>query len=208
MIRLILTDDHTIFRQSLRFLLDLEADIEVLGEASNGESALALVRELAPALVLMDIDMTGINGVEATRRITSEYPHVRVLALSAHLDRRFVVQMLAAGAQGFVNKSAGREDLLRGIRSVAAGHRYLCQDIAAMLLNAPEGNSASSRLGRRETDVLKRIADGQTSAEIGGALYIAPGTVDVHRRNIMRKLDLHNIAELTKYALREGLVTF
>ena len=207
MIRLLLVDDHAIVRESLRAVLEREPDIEVLGEAGDGETALARVRELAPDLVLTDITMPGFDGIELTRRIKSERAAVKVLALSTHLDRRFVAQMLDAGAQGYINKAAGRDELLRGIRAVAAGERDLCQEVAAMLLKSPAGDGAQAKLGRREIEVLKKIALGETSTAIAESLYIAPGTVEVHRRNILRKLDLHNIAGLTQYAIREGLIS-
>ena len=207
MIRLILVDDHAIVRESLRAVLEREPDIEVVGEAGDGVAALERVRELSPDLVLTDITMPGFDGIELARRIASEHPEVKVLALSTHLDRRFVVQMLEAGALGYVNKAAGRDEVLQGIRAVAAGNRYLCQECAAMLVKSPADNGTQAKLGRREIEVLKMIARGETSTAIAESLYIAPGTVEVHRRNIMRKLDLHKIAELTQYAIREGLIS-
>ena len=205
MIRLLLVDDHKIVREALCSVLEREADITVVGQAGDGETALALVAELLPQLVLMDIAMPGISGIEVTRRIAAQSPSVRVLALSTYFDRRVVTQMLEAGAAGFVNKAVGRDELLQGIRAVAAGKPYLCQEIAAMLVK-PQG-SAETQLGRREIEVLLLLVDGSTSAEIANRLYIATSTVEVHRRNIMRKLDLHSIAELTKYAIRQGLIT-
>jgi two-component system NarL family response regulator len=207
MIRLMLVDDHAIVRESLRTVLERESDIEVVGEAGDGVAALEKVRELSPDLLLTDITMPGLDGIELVRRVASECPEVKVLALSTHLDRRFVVQMLEAGALGYVNKAAGRDELLQGIRAVAAGNRYLCQECAAMLVKAPADNGTQAKLGRREIEVLKMIARGETSSAIAESLYIAPGTVEVHRRNIMRKLDLHKIAELTQYAIREGLIS-
>ena len=207
MIRLILVDDHAIVRESLRAVLEREPDIEVVGEAGDGVAALERVRELSPDLVLTDITMAGFDGIELARRIAIEHPEVKVLALSTHLDRRFVVQMLEAGALGYVNKAAGRDEVLQGIRAVAAGNRYLCQECAAMLVKSPADNGAQDKLGRRELEVLKMIALGETSTAIAQRLYIAVGTVEVHRRNIMRKLDLHKIAELTQYAIREGLIS-
>lgn len=206
MIRILLADDHGIVRESLREVLEREIDIVVVGEAATGDAALTLVHQLAPDLVLTDIAMPGLDGIELTRRVTSECPAVRVLALSTHLERRFVVQMLGAGAIGYVNKAVGRSELLLGIRAAAAGQTYLCQECAAMLVRTPPQGNAQARLGRREVDVLKMIAAGLTSTAISERLFIAPGTVDVHRRNIMRKLALHNIAELTQYAIREGLI--
>ena len=205
MIRLLLVDDHKIVREALCSVLEREPDIEVLGQAGDGETALVLVAELLPNLVLMDIALPGINGIEVTRRIVSAYPEVNVLALSTYFDRRIVTQMLEAGAVGFVNKAAGRDELLQGIRAVVAGRPYLCQEIASMLVK-PKGG-AESQLGRREIEVLQLLVDGSTSAEIADRLHIATSTVEVHRRNIMRKLDLHSVAELTKYAIRQGLIS-
>lgn len=205
MIRLLLVDDHKIVREALCSVLEREADIAVVGQAGDGETALALVSDLLPELVLMDIAMPGISGIDVTRQIVAENPGVRVLALSTYFDRRVVTQMLEAGAAGFVNKAVGRDELLQGIRAVAAGKPYLCQEIAAMLVKPQSG--VESELGRREIEVLQLLVDGSTSAEIASRLHIATSTVEVHRRNIMRKLDLHSIAELTKYAIRQGLIT-
>jgi len=204
--RLLLVDDHAIFRQSLRSLLEREPDIEVVGETSNGEAALALARELAPDLVLMDFAMHGLNGVETTLRMVKESPNVKVLALSSHIERRFVTYLLNAGAQGYVCKAAGIDELLLGIRTVMTGTRYLSQDVVAMLDATPPDKASQARLGRREIEVLKLIAKGRSSPEIASLLHIASGTVQVHRENIMQKLDLHSIAELTQYALREALI--
>lgn len=206
MIRLLLVDDHTIVRESLREVLEREPDITVLGEAAAGDTGLAMAYQLAPDVVLTDIQIPGFDGIELTRRLAKECPAVKVLALSSHLDRRYVVQMLDAGAIGYVNKAAGRKELLQGIRAVAAGQRYLCQECAAMLVRTPPPGGKQVKLGRREIEVLKLIAEGLTSTAIGDKLFIAPGTVEVHRRNIMNKLELHNIAELTQYAIREGLI--
>ncbi len=205
-IRLLLVDDHTIVRESLRDLIQREADIQVVGEAGDGESALLLVRQLAPDIVVTDISMPGLDGFELTKRIVREFEAVRVLALSTHLDRHFIQRMLDAGALGYVNKSAGRVELLQGIRAVALGRGYLCQECAVMLAKAL-GQADHARLGRREVEVLKMIAQGNSSADIARQLFIATGTAEVHRRNILRKLDLHDVAGLTRYALREGLIT-
>lgn len=210
MIRLLLADDHKVVREGLRSVLEREPDIEVVGEAGDGETALALVRELSPDVVMMDIAMPGIDGIQATSRIVANSPGIRVLALSTHFDRRIVTQMLEAGAIGYVNKAAGRDELLQGIRTVAAGKPYLCQEIAAMLVKTPRGKDdggVETKLGRREVEVLQLIVEGHTSTEIAARLFIAAGTVDVHRRNIMRKLNLHNVAELTKYAIRQELIS-
>ncbi len=205
MIRLLLVDDHKIVREALCSVLEREPDITVVGQAGDGEKALALVAELLPQVVLMDIAMPGMSGIEATRQIVAEFSGVNVLALSTYFDRRIVTQMLEAGAGGFVNKAAGRDELLQGIRAVVAGKPYLCQEIAALLVK-PQGG-AETQLGRREIEVLQLLVDGSTSAEIADRLHIATSTVEVHRRNIMRKLDLHSVAELTKYAIRQGLIS-
>ena len=206
MIRLLLVDDHTILRDSLRAILEHEPDIEVVGEAGDGETALALARELAPDLALMDFAMPGLNGVETTLRMVRESPKVKVLALSSHLERRFVTYLLNAGAQGYVNKAAGIGELLQGVRTVMSGTRYLSPDVATMLADTPPDKASQARLGRREIEVLKLIAQGRSSPEIASLLHIASGTVQVHRENIMHKLDLHSIAELTQYAIREALI--
>jgi two-component system NarL family response regulator len=206
-IRLLLADDHAIVRESLREILAREPDLDIVGEAGDGLAALALARDLAPDILLTDISMPGLDGVALAQRMRQECPGTRVLALSSHLDRRILTNMLDAGALGYVNKAAGRIELLSGIRAVASGNRFLCQQCAAMLMAKPAHSSAEAVLGRREIEVLKLIAVGMTSATISEKLFIAQGTVEVHRRNIMRKLEQHNIAGLTQYAIREGLIS-
>ncbi len=210
MIRILLTDDHKMMREALCAVLDKETDMSVAGEAGDGKEALQLCRELLPDVVLMDIDLPDMSGIEVTRRIIAEFPAVRVLAVSTYIDRRFIAGMLDAGATGYIHKAAGRDEVLQGIRAVAAGTTYLSQNVAAMLAHSPEQQEAESTLsslGKRETEVLRLIAEGRTSAQIAAQLHIASGTAEVHRYNIMRKLNLHSVAELTKYAIREGLVT-
>jgi two-component system NarL family response regulator len=193
-------------RAALRETLEREPDIEVVGEAGDGETALAMLHELSPDLVLMDISMPGLNGIEATLRIISEHRVIKVLALSTYLERRFVAHILNAGALGYISKTARIEELLLGVRTVMLGKRYLSSEIAAVMANTPPDKASQARLGRREIAVLKLIAQGRSSPEIAKALYIATGTVEVHRSNIMEKLDLHSIAELTRYAMREALI--
>lgn len=208
--RVVLVDDHKLVREALCTVLEREPDIVVSGQAWDGESALELCRELRPDLVLMDIGLPDISGIDVTRRLLTEIPAIRVLAVSTFIDRRFVESMLEAGASGYIHKAAGRDELLKGIRAVASGTRYVSKNVAAMLVRNPAGHDAggaSTRLGKRETEVLMLIADGRKSAQIAEKLHIAAGTVEVHRYNIMRKLDLHNVAELTKYAIREGLIS-
>lgn len=209
-IRVMLVDDHAILREALRHVLEMESDISVVAEASDASEALLLAGQVAPDVVVMDIGMPGMDGIEATRRLLAEGRGARVLALSTYLDRRIIQRMLEAGASGYVVKSAGSDDLLRGIREASRGNTYLSPDVAAIIVKSmqtrqPAGEPRGGQLGRREREVLALLAEGHSSPEIAVRLHIATSTVEVHRRNIMRKLDLHSVAELTKYAIRQGL---
>ena len=210
-IRLMLVDDHRMLREALRGILEKTGDIELVAEADDGPAALELARALAPDVVVMDIGLVGMSGIEATRRMLAENPAIKVLGLSTFGDRRMVVQMLEAGARGYVVKSAGSEELLRGIRAVAQGETYLYAEAATAIVDSLRKQSLQGKhketLGRREREVLQLLASGKTSGQIAEALGIATGTVEVHRRNLMRKLDLHNVADLTRYAIREGLTS-
>ena len=212
-LNILLADDHQMFIESLRLMLDGEADIKVVGVATNGLEVFRLAKELKPDIVCMDIGMPGMNGIEATRRLRAACPDVKIIALSAFSERRYVIEMLDAGASGYVTKAEACGELLRAIRSIQRGRRYVCCDVAATLADGlieksedlQSSSSPRPRLGPRERQVLQLIAEGFTSIEIGEKLNIASGTVDVHRRNLMRKLGLHGVAELTRYALRNGL---
>ena len=208
-IRVALVDDHKILRQALRALLEKEEDIEVVGEAGEGCEALRLAAEFAPDLVIMDIGMPGVNGIEITRQLLKCQPTVKVIALSASSDKRSVLDMLEAGASGYIIKAAAGDELVKAIHSVCKDESYLCPEVSAMLVDAVrdrcEGGEVS--LGRRERQVLALLAEGIRSPEIAVRLQITVNTVEVHRRNIMRKLGLHGVAELTKYAIREGLTS-
>jgi DNA-binding NarL/FixJ family response regulator len=171
---------------------------------------LGLARDLQPDVMVLDIGMPDMNGIEATAGIISRSPRIKVIALSTHSDRRFVAEMIKAGASGYVVKTAATTELLRAIRAVAQGHAYLRPQVAAGVLrdvteDSQRGEFRKSELTRREREVLKLLAEGLRTANIASRMHLAPTTVDVHRRNLMRKLDLHTVAELTKYALREGL---
>jgi DNA-binding NarL/FixJ family response regulator len=211
-IRVILADDHQMVREGLRLILAKAEHIKVVGEAVNGLSTIELVNEMLPDIVIMDIGMPDLNGVEATRQIKAAQPAVQVIALSAYSDRRYVLRMLEAGAAGYVQKSAAGEELIRAIETVSGGRRFLSQEIASTVVDSyvnrvfPGELSPLSQLGGREREVLQLLAEGGTSKQIAISLHISSRTVETHRRNIMKKLDLHNIAELTKYAIREGLV--
>lgn len=211
-IRIMLVDDHKILRDALKGVLEREHDIVLVGEANDGLEALKLAKEARPEVILMDVGLPVMSGIEVTSALLAEQPEIKVIALSTFSDRRIVLQMLDAGARGYVVKSAGRDELLRAIRAVSHGKIYLCPDASAVLVDSVRGNKspvppAGDRLGRREREVLQLLADGHTSPEIGNQLHIATSTVEVHRRNIMRKLELHSIAELTKYAVRTGLTS-
>ena len=211
-IRVLLADDHTILRLALRVLLAREADLEVVADVGSGSEALRLAAELTPDVVVMDISMPGMNGIEATRQLIATVPDVKVLALSTHMERHFISQMIEAGAKGYVVKSADGEELPRAIRTVAQNRVYLCTEVAAIMVDvmrrqASDQVSNGERLDPRECEVLALIAEGKSSQEIASGLNIAAGTVLAHRRNISRKLGLHTIAELTKFAIREGLTS-
>lgn len=209
-IRLILVDDHALVREGLRALLEKRPDIEVAGEAGEGAAALKLVAELAPDMVVMDIGMRGMNGIEATRQIVAEHPEVRVIALSTHSDKRYVLEMLAAGASGYVLKEAAAEELYTAVRAVSRKRTYLSEELAGVLEDDRAGQSPAahlhaSALSRREREVLQLLAEGRSSPMIARRLHISVRTVEAHRRNIMAKLNLYTVAELTKYAVRERI---
>ena len=211
-IRTLLVDDHTMFRQALRVMLELEEGIEVVGELGDGNKIVETVALLRPDVVVMDISMPGMNGIEATRALRAKNPQIKVVALSASNYKQFIIEMMGAGATAYVVKSAAGDQLVYAINSAAKGKTYLCPESATLLVDStglgPVGAAKpfeSRRLGRRETAVLELLAQGKSSPQIGELLHIASSTVDVHRRNIMRKLDLHKVAELTKYAILVGI---
>lgn len=212
-IRVLLVDDHTMFREALRAMLAHSPGMQVVGEASDGAQVEALVDTLQPDVVVMDVSMPGLNGIDTTRRLHARHPGVRVVALSAFVYKRFVLEMLHAGATAYVAKSAAGDELVRAIHQASEGKTYLCAEAATVLADAvtrqgsPASEGHKNPLGPREKEVLSLLAEGHSTAQIAVALHIAPSTAETHRRNIMRKLDLHNLAALTKYAIREGLVT-
>lgn len=212
--RILIVDDHRIMREGLRAILERHPDMEVVGEASNGREALALAHKLRPGIVVMDITMPELNGIDATRRIASELPEVKVIALSMNSDRRYVLAMLGAGAWGYLLKNAASEELTRAIETAAANRKYVSPLIADAVVQsairepAPKADSEGvSALSAREREVLQLLAEGRTSKEIALNLGVAVTTVETHRRQIMSKLSIRSIAELTKYAIREGLTS-
>jgi DNA-binding NarL/FixJ family response regulator len=212
-IRILIADDHEMLREGLRAMLEKQKNVEVVGEAGDGRTAVEMARTLAPDVVAMDISMPDLNGVEATRQIKAENAAVKVIALSRHSDGRYVRRMLEAGASGYVLKSGAYDELRRAIEAVSEGNHYLSPRITGVVIDkhlraASEPKSAEPEtLGPREREILQLLAEGHTSPEIARRLHISKRTVESHRRNITRKLGVHSIAELTKYAIREGLTS-
>ncbi len=213
MIKLLLVDDHEIVRAGLRMLFLAEADMSIVGEASTGEAALAAVMELKPDVVLMDISMPGMSGIEATRRIKAISPNTAVLALTMYEDEPYFFQMLEAGASGYIPKRAAADDLVSAIRVVAQGNVFLYPSLARLLVTdyvqrESSGHADSADLlTPREREVLTYIAEGYTNREIAEALVLSVKTVDRHRENIMQKLNLHSRVALVKYAIEKGLIS-
>ncbi len=212
-IRLLLVDDHEMMRDGLRSILEQDDQIEVIGEAASGRDAVELAARLLPDIVVMDVAMKDLNGIEATRQIRAASPRVKVLALSSHSDSRYVTAILDAGACGYVLKANAYDDLRRAIEAARAGKSYLSADVTQAVIGASfDGRTRTASADRvplspREREVVQLLAEGLSSPQIAKRLFIATTTVDSHRRNVMRKLGLHTVADLTKYAIREGLTT-
>ncbi|MFC2008186.1 response regulator [Chloroflexota bacterium] len=210
--RILLADDHKIVRQGLRSLLEKQPDMEVIAEAEDGRTTVSLVQELSPNVVVMDVAMPGLNGIEATRQIVNKNPNIKVLALSMYADRRFVVGMLGAGASGYLLKDCAFEELAQAIRTITANQIYLSSTISDMVvrnyvhLAAKSDSSAFSALTTREREVLQLLVEGRSTKEIAHQLGLSPKTIETHRQQIMNKLNIHSVAQLTKYAIREGII--
>jgi len=212
-LRIVIADDHRILREGLRALLSSMPDIEVVGEADDGQSVLSLVDELQPDIVIMDICMPGLNGIEATKRIVHRHPKIKVIALSMYLDRRLVHSMLGSGALGYLLKECAYEDMIDAIRHVKINRIYVSPRIAELIIkdylkikrHADKTASAFSILSSREREVLQLLAEGNSPREIADRLKISIKTVETHRHNIMTTTGSKSIAELTKYAIREGI---
>lgn len=207
--RVLLADDHQLFREALRSLLEKDPQFEIVAETGDGIDVIRMARETSPDIVCMDVNMPGMNGIETTRQLKAAWPDVKVVALSAYCDQRYVLDMINAGALAYVTKAAASVELLRAIESVSGNRSYLCPDALDSVRGVLSGGAEekqSPQLSAREREVLQRVATGLTSVQIADQLHIATSTVEVHRRNIMRKLDLHNVADLTRYAIRSGIV--
>jgi DNA-binding NarL/FixJ family response regulator len=205
-IRLAIAEDQRMVRELLAALLAREGDFEVVGEAASGREAIELAGRLAPDVLVLDIGLPDLDGVEVARALRRGTPGIRLLTLSIHAERHFVRRMLNAGVDGYVVKSSALQELVQAIRAVAAGKLYLSPDIAREALPEP-ATEEGGPLAARERQVLALLAEGKRSSDIGQSLGISTATVEAHRRNIMRKLGLHTIAELTKYAIRKGLTS-
>ncbi len=212
-IRLLLVDDHAVVRSGLKMLLSNEKDVEIVGEAGSGEEAVRAAADSSPDVILMDIGLPDMTGIEAARQIKSKFPKIFVVALTIHEDEEYFFKMLEAGASGYVPKRAAPEELLTAIRAAAAGEVYLYPSLAKLLVKdyltqerEAETKSTLSELTEREQEVLSHLADGASNDEIAAALVISPKTVERHRENIMRKLNLHSRVELVRYAIRKGII--
>jgi DNA-binding NarL/FixJ family response regulator len=207
-IRIVLADDHSVVRQGFRRILEAQTDMEIVGEASNGREALETATKLSPDVVVMDVAMPELNGIEATRRMGEAAPRTRVLALSMHKDSVYVREILRAGARGYLLKDAVDEDLIAAVRAVARGEGYLSPGVADAVLTDYRQHVTDpiDLLTSREREVLQLIAEGKTNKEIATTLNLSVYTVDAHRGRIMEKLNLHSTGELVRFAIRKGLV--
>ena len=212
-IRLLLVDDHAVVRSGLRMLLASEADVEIVGEAGSGSEAVSAAGSARPSVILMDIGLPDMTGIEAARLIKSKFPNIFIVALTIHEDEEYFFKMLEAGASGYVPKRAAPEELLTAIRAAAQGEVYLYPSLAKLLVKdylsqerEQENKPLLDGLTEREQEVLSLLAEGATNDEIAKSLVISPKTVERHRENIMHKLNLHSRAELVRYAIRKGII--
>jgi DNA-binding NarL/FixJ family response regulator len=212
-IRILLADDHNVLRQGLRIMLELEPDMDVVAEVADGRAAVKKARELVPDVVVMDIGMPDLNGIDATRQIMAGLVNSRVLCLSVHRERQLVQAMLEAGASGYLLKTSVRDELIRAVRTVASGETYLSPPITSDVVahhvrqeGTRDKKCAFAVLTEREREILQLIAEGHHTKIIAGRLHISPKTVLLHRENCMKKLGIDSIASLTRYAIREGIV--
>jgi DNA-binding NarL/FixJ family response regulator len=211
--KIIIADDHKIIRDGLKSLISQYSDLTVVAEAGDGRHAVELVRELHPDVVIMDVNMPELNGIDATRQIVTESPDTHVIALSMHSDRRFVNAMLKAGAYGYLLKDCAFEEIIRAIKTVLNGQMYLSATITSQVVDdlitkkSGENESTLSMLSDREREVLQLLAEGNSTKEIASTMNISVKTIESHRKNIMDKIDLRSVAELTKFAIREGLTS-
>jgi DNA-binding NarL/FixJ family response regulator len=211
--RILIADDHGIVREGLRSLIEKEPDMKVVGEAKDGMETVELARQLSPDIIIMDVSMPNLNGIEATRQILSENPKIKVIVLSIHVERRIVKEILGAGAAGYVLKTYLFEELSRALRSVLVNGYYLSPKVTNIVVGEYLDDSASMQAGdkvnltSREREILQLIAEGKTSKQIALISHISPKTVETHRRKLLDKIEASGVAELTKYAIREGITS-
>lgn len=212
-VRVLIADDHRIVREGLRMLLNRQRGVDVVGEAENGLAAVALTDKLRPDIVIMDITMSDMNGLEATRQILGRIPSTKIITLSMHADKQFVTKMFGAGAVGYLRKDCASEEIMAAIKTAMNDRVYLSPAISGIPASADIPREeigkflATSLLSTKERQVLQMIAEGRTTKYIAARLDVSEKTVEKHRQHIMEKLDLHSIAELTKYAIREGMTS-
>ncbi|SDS48275.1 two component transcriptional regulator, LuxR family [Polaribacter sp. KT25b] len=208
-IKLILVDDHKLLRDGLRNIIEQRSNMHIIGEASDGREAIKVCTKLMPDVVVMDVAMPGLNGIEAASQIHKINPKIKIIGLSMHSSKQFIQGMFKAGAFGYLLKDGDSDELIIAITTVVENKKYLSKDINQEFLTLlKQGeNLQKAKLSTREKEVLQLIAEGKSSKEIGEVLFLSSKTVDVHRNNIMKKLDLHTIPELTKYAIQKGLTS-
>ena len=208
-IKIILVDDHKLLRDGLRNIIEQKSNMHVIGEASDGREAIKICSKILPDVVVIDVAMPGLNGVEATKQIMKECPKIKIIGLSMHSSKQFIQGMFKAGAYGYLLKDGDSDELITAITTVMENKKYLSKDIDQEYLSAlKKGESIEDvELSSREKEVLQLVTEGKSSKEIGQVLFLSPKTIDVHRNNIMKKIDLYTIPELTKYAIQKGLTT-
>lgn len=209
-VKIIIADDHKIMRDGLRNMLEKEAGMEVVGEAKNGREAVRLTEQLLPDILIMDISMDDLNGIDATRAIAAKGLKTRVVALSMHADKRFVAGMFDAGAMAYLLKDCSYDELIQALRQVMAGRTYLCSMISGVVIRdyiQRMRKNETSVLSPREKEILQLMAEGSTTKRIADQLQVSVKTVETHRQHIMDKLNIYSIAELTKYAIKEGITS-
>ncbi len=211
--RVLLADDHTIVREGIRLLLSRNPEIIIVAEVADGRSAVEQALALCPDVVVMDIMMPDMDGILATKKIKEKVPHVKIIALSMYADKKFITEMLQAGASGFLLKDCASTELLEAIRSAVAGEIYLGPSISGIVaklyidaVSDPPEEGHATLLSRRETEILRKIAEGYSNREIGELLHLSAKTVGTHRRNIMSKLQIYSVAELARYAVKTGII--
>jgi two-component system response regulator NreC len=207
-IRILLADDHAVVRQGFKMILGAQPDMEIVGEAGNGREAIELAENLKPDIVVMDVAMPELNGIEATRRLAASVPHLRVVALSMHKDNVYVREILRAGARAYLLKDSVAADLVSAVRAVAQGEGYISPAVSNAVLDDYRKHVTNpiDLLSSREREVLQMLAEGKTNKEIAAVLNLSVYTVDAHRGHIMEKLNVHSINELVRFAVRNGLI--